>query len=352
MREFYYRNRLKIDLLLFFALIAIVFYLFFTVFFVMLSPFFFGMIIALLLEPVVRLFEKRMKIKRWIASLLCLIIFLGAMGSLGVWLVNTLVRQVAAFAESAPIHAEEIANRLEEANLWLADITESFMPEGWRVPDIEEMAVAAVGFVFSGGFGDQGIQVVTNVVDFFINLVLTFVSAYFFMSDRARIFRTMKKACPQWLVEQMNMTKSGLKRAMGGYFRAQGILMAMVGIISITGLLIMGNEYALLLGLLFAVLDFLPILGPTLIIAPWAILSVIMGNFHQAIGLGIIFGVITISRQVLQPKIMGDQMGAHPLASLMSIFIGFRIFGILGFIVGPTLLMIFIAIQDANKKIN
>ena len=110
------------------------------------------------------------------------------------------------------------------------------------------------------------------------------------------------------------------------------------------------NPYALLLGLLFAVLDFLPILGPALVLLPWALVSVLMGNMHQAIGLLIIWGILTISRQVLQPKILGTQMGAHPLASLMSIYIGFRIFGLLGLIIGPTLLMIIIAILNEGEE--
>jgi len=148
----------------------------------------------------------------------------------------------------------------------------------------------------------------------------------------------------------MSQTKAGLSRAMGGYFRAQGILMAMVGIISIVGLLFLRSPYALLFGLLFAVLDFLPILGPALVLLPWALMSITMGNMHQAIGLLVIYGIITITRQVLQPKILGDQMGAHPLASLMSIFIGFRIFGLLGFIIGPSLLMIFVAIRETDSE--
>ncbi|MCL2840484.1 MAG: sporulation integral membrane protein YtvI [Defluviitaleaceae bacterium] len=348
MHEFYFRNQKKVDMILFVALVAITAILFFRVLFPFLSPFFFGLIIALLMEPLVKFFVNRFKFKRWIASLLCLAIFLAAMGSLGVWLVNTLARQVIAFEESAPAHVEEIVTRLEEANQWLDGFGERVLPANVQIPNIEEMALSIVSTLISGFGGDQGIQAVTNVVDFFINLVLAFVSAYFFMADRKRIFRTVRDALPKWVRNQADKSKAGLTRALGGYFRAQGILMAVVAIISISGLLIMRNPYALLLGLLFAVLDFLPILGPTLILLPWALISLVMGDIQQAIGLTVIFGVITVTRQVLQPKILGAQMGAHPLASLMSIFIGFRIFGLLGFIIGPTLLMIFIAIHEAN----
>ena len=347
MYEIYYRHKQKIDRIMFFLLIFVAVFLFFTVLFQFLAPFFFGLIIALLMEPLIRMLVKRLKFKRWIASLVCLLLFLAATSSLGVWLVTTLVRQVASFVESAPAHIEDLAAMLEEANLMLARWSE-FLPEAWVIPNIQEMFLATASAFFGEGMRGQWVQTLTTVPIFFVDFILAIVSAYFFMSDRTRIFETLKNACPHWIVVQMRQTRAGLSKAMAGYFRAQGILMIMVGVISIIGLMILRSPYALFLGFLFAILDFLPILGPAIVLIPWALLSLVMGNFQQAIGLLVIYGVITVSRQVLQPKILGDQMGAHPLASLMSIFIGFRIFGLLGFIVGPSLLMIFIAIREAS----
>ncbi|MCL2387003.1 MAG: sporulation integral membrane protein YtvI [Defluviitaleaceae bacterium] len=349
MREFYHENREKIDRFLFILIVAVVFYLFFTVFFRWLSPFFFGLIIALILGPLVRFLVNKLNFRRWIASLLCLLLFIALFSSLGAWLVNTLVRQISSFMESAPVHAEEISERLHDANVWIQRYTE-FLPEGWYIPSIEEMAPALLGIFLSDGMRETGLRTLGSVPDFLINIVLALVSAYFFMSDGKKIYEFCKSSTPKWILRQMRQTRKGLERAMSGYFKAQGILMVMNGVIGVVGLLFLGNQYALLLGLLFAILDFLPILGPAIVLIPWALISIAMGNMHQAIGLLVIYAIMTIARQVLQPKILGDQMGAHPLASLMSIFIGFRIFGILGFIIGPALLMIFIAIRETNSE--
>lgn len=343
-------NRTKIDRILFFALVFLVFYLLFTVFFIYLAPFFIGLVIALVMEPLNRLLERKLAFKRWVASLACLLVFIAVVGSLGTWLVSALVRQVTGFMESAPVHAEELSARIHEANVWLQRFT-IHLPEGWYIPNIEEMVPAALGVFFGDGMRAAGLRTIGGVTDYFLNVILGLVSAYFFMADGAKIFAYVKGVCPRWIRRQMRQTKKGLVRALSGYFRAQAILMLMVGFISILGLLILRNPYALLLGILFAALDFLPILGPALILLPWAAISLIMGNMHQAIGLLIIWGIITITRQVLQPKILGTQMGAHPLASLMSIYIGFRIFGLLGLIIGPTLLMIFIAMWDTDDDI-
>ncbi|MCL2406150.1 MAG: sporulation integral membrane protein YtvI [Defluviitaleaceae bacterium] len=348
MRDFFNEHKQLIDRAAFFALIAVVVYLFFTLLFGLLAPFFFGLIIALIMEPLVRIVVNKFRWKRWIASMLCLLLFIAAAGTLGVWLISALIRQMTAFVTSAPEHVEEIVVRINDATAsWMARLDET-LPETWQLPDLQEIIVPAITTLFGGEMLDQALLFAAGVPNFLVGMVLALVSAYFFMADRWLIFRTVRNSCPPWLIGHMRQTRVGLKRAVSGYFRAQYILMAMVGIISITGLLILRSPFPLLLGLLLAAVDFVPILGPAIILLPWALISLLVGDFHMAIGLGVIYGVITITRQVLQPKILGAQMGAHPLASLMSIFIGLRIFGLLGLIIGPSLLMVFIAVRERN----
>jgi len=347
MREFYLRHKQFIDRASFFLIITIFVYVFFAHLMGFIGPFFAGLIIALVLEPLVKLIEKRLRWRRWVAALVSLLIFVAAMSSLGGWVISALWNQAVGFVGSIPAHVEEFVDRLDDANAWLGRWEES-LPETWYIPDIQEMILTAVTTLFGDGMLDQGMRIATSVPNFLINVVVALISAYFIMADRDRIFAFAKNMMPRWIMAQMTQTKKGLVRALGGYFRAQYILMIMAGIISIIGLLILGNPYALLIGILLAVLDFLPVLGIGAVLWPWAAISVVMGNIHQAVGLMIIYGIITIARQVMQPKILGAQMGAHPLASLMSIYVGFRIFGLLGLIIGPALMMIFIAIREAN----
>lgn len=349
MREIYSEHKDRIDRILFLVLVTITVYLFFTVFFVYLAPFFFGLIIALIMEPLNRFLEEKLRFRRWVASLLCLLLFIIIISSFGAWLVNTLVRQMTSFMESAPLHVEEIVLRIDDANVWLQRFTES-LPEGWYIPNIEEMLPAAATIFIGDGMRETGLRTLGSVPDFFINLIISLVSAYFFMADGARIYKFVKSSFPKWLRKQMRQTKATLQRALSGYIRAQVILMIIAGSISLIGLMIMSNQYALLLALFFAALDILPILGPAAVLLPWALISIIMGNTRQAIGLLVIWVATSITRQVVQPKVLGTQMGVHPLASLMSIFIGFRIFGFFGLIIGPTLLTILIAIREADEE--
>ncbi|MDR0273138.1 MAG: sporulation integral membrane protein YtvI [Clostridiales bacterium] len=345
MRQYYSENKEKIDRILFIALVTLTVYLFFTVFFVYLAPFFVGLVVALIMEPLNKFLTEKIGFLRWVSSLICLFLFIGILSSLGVWLFNTLGQQAAAFVEDAPAHIEEITGRLDEANVWLQRIA-AYLPEGWYIPNVEEMLPTVAAMFFGDGMRETGLRAIENVSEYAISIILGLVAAYFFMSDGKRIYNFIKESSPQWFVRQARYVKAGLKRALSGYFRAQAIIMVIVGAISVAGLMFIGSPYALMLGLLFAVLDFLPIFGTGLVMIPWIIISLIMGNMGQTIGLAIIYAIITIARQVMQPKILGTQMGAHPLASLMAIYIGLRIFGILGLLIGPALLMIFVAMFE------
>jgi sporulation integral membrane protein YtvI len=342
MTEFYEKHKDTINRALFFAGVCLAAYVFFTVLWTFLAPFFFGLLIALAMEFVVRFLQRRAYFPRWVASLVALLIFMAAAGSLGWWLVSSLVRQIGAFAENAPTHAAALAAQLETANLWIQRRL-SEMPGGYQLPPVEEMAIGAVTALFGDGMRERGFSFISHVPTFFINVILTLTSAYFFMADRDVIFGYIRKKTPDWLSRRYEGSKKGLATAAGGFLRAQAIIMAMVGAVSIGGLLLLGSPYALLLGLLFAALDFLPILGPGVVILPWAVITAIGGDTRYALGLLIIWGIAVVVRQVVQPKIMGEAMGAHPLASLMAIFIGFRVFGVLGLIIGPALLLLLVS---------
>jgi sporulation integral membrane protein YtvI len=142
------------------------------------------------------------------------------------------------------------------------------------------------------------------------------------------------------------VAKAGVIKAIGGYIRAQCILMCIVSAICVTGLVILGNQYALLLGVLIAFVDALPVFGSGAFFWPWALYSIIVGNYKMAMGLAIINILVLITRQMLEPRIIGSQIGLHPVATLMSIFIGLKVFGLFGFIIGPIILVTIKALQD------
>ncbi|MCL2707834.1 MAG: sporulation integral membrane protein YtvI [Defluviitaleaceae bacterium] len=349
-REFYYRHKKTADKVAFFALITISVYVFFQFLFIYVSPFFIGLIVALAMEPIIRLLVKRLKFKRWLAALACLIFFLLAAGGLGTLIVSAVSRQVRSFVDNAPAFIESLSRTLDDANEFLRELI-GRMPESIRFEfgGIQNELASALAAIFGDGVYSQSIRFVSNLSELFINTILTMVSAFFLMKDGPMIFAAIKRVCPEWLRNNFSMMRRGLSRAVGGYFRAQFIMMSIVGAIGIAGLLILRNPYALLLGLIMAVLDFLPIVGSGSVLLPWAVYAFATGQIKVAVGLLILYGVITIARQSIEPKVLGVQIGVHPLAMLLSIYVGFRIFGFAGIIIGPSIVIIGKAIREAER---
>ena len=110
-------------------------------------------------------------------------------------------------------------------------------------------------------------------------------------------------------------------------------------------------EYSLLLAIIIAFIDILPVLGVGTVLIPWGLITLLMKDFRTGTGLLILYGIITILRQFIEPKIIGKSLGLHPLVSLISMYMGFRLFGVFGMITGPlTAMVISSVIRIKNGK--
>jgi sporulation integral membrane protein YtvI len=119
----------------------------------------------------------------------------------------------------------------------------------------------------------------------------------------------------------------------------------MTYIITLLGLLILNVNYAMAIALLIIIVDLLPILGTGSFIVPWAIYNAATGNLALGIGLFILFLVITIIRRVVEPKILGDAVGIGALPALVSLYIGFKLVGVIGFFLGPLVVIVYQAMR-------
>ena len=122
--------------------------------------------------------------------------------------------------------------------------------------------------------------------------------------------------------------------------RAELLLSVGVFFILLMGFFLIGQSYGLLLALGLAMLDFIPIVGAGTIMVPWAFLALFTHDYAQAIQIMLIWGVIAMFRRVGEPKVVGDQTGLSPILSLMSIYVGMRLGGVMGMVLGPTVALI------------
>ena len=165
-----------------------------------------------------------------------------------------------------------------------------------------------------------------------IGVIMALLSSYFFVAERAMVVEYFRKYVPASLQARFQMIRRSLVKAVGGYFKAQLKIEVWMYLLLVIGLSILKVDYALLIALGIAFMDFFPFFGTGTIMVPWAILKILSGDYTMAIGLLIIWGVGQLARQLIQPKIVGDSVGVSPIPTLFLLYIGYKFGGVFGMI--------------------
>lgn len=200
---------------------------------------------------------------------------------------------------------------------------------------ITNFSVNAVKMLSEGIIGIPG---------FFVKLVVTVVSTFFMAADFDRIFCFFKKFIPE--EKPIGKTVGYVKKVIGIYVKSYIFLFLLTFMELCIGFLILKIPYAAALALAIAIFDILPVLGTGGILLPWAAVLIFMGNTPLGIGVLILYIVITIIRNTIEPKIVGKQIGLHPLATLIVMFVGLKIMGIVGMIVFPITLSVIVNLEE------
>ena len=295
-------------------------YIFFRYLLDFFIPFILGFGIALLLEPLVRFLINKGGFKRGLASVVSVLIFTIGAISLGTWGISSLTEEAAGFIESAPVIIGELQEQLSAYPYYEDTLAQLLIwAEGW--------------------IGSQSVRAITLVPGLLVGIILVLLSAFFFLRDKEMLFSLGVKYCPELIKQYALPVKERLHKAAIGFLKSELILFAMVAGVSTAGLLILRQPYALMLGLVTALLDSLPVVGSGLILWPWAAYMAFTGQYQIMAGLLVLYGIVTVVRNVLGPKILGEQIDLHPLAAIMSIFIGIKAFGPAGILAGPACLI-------------
>ena len=240
--------------------------------------------------------------------------------------------------EDAPFYAEFCAKLDSLVEVGIQRLTESITS---RLPGA---AMSVAGFIPAA----------------FIFMTVTLLACYYFTADNGALGRSLSaglaKLAPVPLRDRLPPLGRRLKRLGQGYLRACLLLGLTTFLLTFIGLAVLGVPYAFLLAILLAVVDLLPLLGTGIILVPWACICLLLGQVKLGIGLLILYGVSTLVRQILEPKLIGDGLGLHPLASLCAMYAGLRLFGVWGMILSPLVTASVVSIwrggspQDAESK--
>ncbi|KUO52290.1 MAG: hypothetical protein APF76_04445 [Desulfitibacter sp. BRH_c19] len=312
-------------------------------------PFIIALVFVGLLEPIVSFFENNLKVSRTLIILLVIALFFAGIIGLFTWLISMLVIELVKFSNEYP----KFASSINESVLESIDNLQNIYTAIDVPPQLMDLLEESISTILAS-VRDISLLLLNFLIDMAALLpmgILVFVFAviavFFISRDKNIILKSFNNHLPPSIYKRIVAVGSESGSAVTGYIRAQVILMFITASVTFLGLQIVGATYSLLVAVLVGIADILPVFGPGAVFVPWIFVEIINGNYSFAVILLIIYTIVSVVRQVIQPKIVGDSIGLHPLEALMALFIGLRLMGVLGLILGP---IIWVVIKASWKS--
>lgn len=320
----------------------------------LLTPFILGFLVAYLLKPLVEFLDAKTKLNRKAVSILILLLFYGIMGTLCFLLgarllisLKDLVFQLPdfylmkvqpAFIQLFRNFAELVQHVDPGLQTGLETLTES-ISQSFR------SLISSLSAFIMGGITNAA----SSVPVFLIGFVFAIVASVFFTIDYHPIKAFFSRQLSQKRLKMLHNIKINVIDTLLKYAKAYGMLMSLTFVELSIGFLLLRLNNAILLALLIALVDILPVLGTGGVLVPWIIIEFILGNTGFSMKLLILYLVVTGIRNVLEPKVVGEQIGLHPLLTLACMFIGAQLFGFLGLLGLPVAVTIFKKLNDEGS---
>lgn len=323
-------------------------------------PFIIGWIIAYALNPLVNLLHQKARLPRWLAVTLSLLLFVFAAVTVLSALVTRIVSEVIHLSQSINgtinwwrnefekfVATEEMQSLINKISTFYKENPKYQQPINDKIAETANLLAQAssdlVTYFFNGLTA-----ILVSLPNVLTITVVVLLASFFIGKDWNKHAALLSSWIPVGVRKSISTVWVDLQKALFGYLRSQFIMISITAVVVIIGLLILDVDYAITIGLLIGFVDLLPYLGVGAVMVPWIAYTFIYGDISLGIGLAILYGVILIARQMIEPKVLASSVGLDPLPTLISMFVGLKLFGVLGLIIGPVSLVILFAFLRAN----
>lgn len=314
-------------------------------------PFVIGLVVAMILRPVIHFFTKKCRLKHSFATVFTLVLFYCTIGVLLVFIAFELISTSEDLIRSLPsFYTQNIAPALSRFAASLEETAKTWLPE--LSVQIDETIAD-----FTRSFGttvtklsisllSYATNFATRIPRILLNTLISIISSFFIALDYNGITRFILRQLSSHTRTLVLRVKNELGSTITKYIKSYSLILVWTFLELVTGLSIIGIPKAPLIALVIAVFDILPVIGSGLFLIPWTIISFIIGNTSQGIGLAILYLVITVMRNIIEPRIVGTQVGLPPIVTLMSMVVGTYLFGGIGLLGLPVSLAIIKSLND------
>ena len=321
---------------LFYALILGVIYLSFKLFFGPLLPFLLAGALVLSLQPLVNLLHRKFKIKRNPVSVaLVLIVYIIVIG-ITIWLARLLYIQLTDFLTSLPTYFDTVSAQINAITNRIGSIMGK-MPDvgnGW-LKDMPTTALKSAVEKLGVGATEIATNFAAGIPSFLLSMAVMIIASVYIAKDYSAFTEYMNSIIPEKIIEKFNYIKDNVLRRIAKLLKGYLLILIITFFELVLGLSVLKVKYALIIALATALIDILPVVGLGAVLIPWAVFSALSGNPERAIGLAVLYILIATIRNVIDPKIIGDKLGIHPVFSLAITFLGLKLFGAVGVLLAP-----------------
>lgn len=336
----------KIKLFLAIVIVSICVYLSMVYLLPLVIPFLIAYIVARIINPIANWITRKIPIKKGIVIVIILLLLIIIVGFIGCILCDKLFDQLRDLIQNWPRYSSILS---EKVRTMCCDI-ESMMglEEGSLLNIVNDnlMGITEKGKnEIMPMIVDTSLPALLAIIEGFVVIVIVCISIYLITKDMDKIARAKKNFI---FSKELSQITAKLYDVGIAYLKAQVVIMLITAILCFLGFKIIGNPYATLLGVIFGLLDALPLIGIGIVLIPWSIVYIISGSYINAVILFITFIICYLVREFLEPRLIGKKAGIHPLVSLISIYIGYKLFGIIGVILGP---ISYIIIAEITKEV-
>ncbi len=316
--------------------------------FPLLLPFLLAMVISIIVDPLIRLGLKYLRLPKSLTVAIVLLAVVGGLSFVVIFASSRLIIELLRLTENLPSFAGYWQRIMDWASVFYRDLS------GEEIAQIQSVMsnVGSTIMQSTSVFLDKMVDWVTATPNTVMVLFVTIMATFFWCRDKQLILGTLNNLVPKAMRQNTAAAYNQFSQAVSGYVRAQFTLVSITMVLSMIGLWILNIDYAFSIGVIVGLFDILPVLGPAGIYIPWLVVCLILGDYPLAIGLGILLAVVSIVRQLLEPKLIGDSLGLHPLLTLLAVFVGFKLVGIWGMIFGPIFMVILVTLLFPGKKAN
>jgi sporulation integral membrane protein YtvI len=330
------------------AVITVGVYLGFRYFLPLIFPFLIAYFLAWIIRPVTELLYRRLKIPRIIGGTCSLILLVTVFGTALCMLINILIKQAIEFIKNVPVYLGVIAGKLDAVCEYFDGLVGFGC--GTLRAFVDENILHTVNMVKTDVMPKISKHTISFTIKFvgFIGIVLIVLVAAVLIAKDLPGYR--ERYQNNKLYNEIHKVTVKLSDAGIAFIRCQLIIMAIVAVICVLGLMLLKNDYPVLLGIGIAIMDALPVLGSGMVFIPWSIIVLFNGDIFMAAMLFTLFVVCQVVREILEPKLIGNRIGIKPLFTLISIYVGVELFGFTGFFLGPIGLLIIMTIYQVISE--